>query len=61
MDLNQIEENFFYKLNIKRLAYRLYYRQQELDIYAADLSQISEDFGAILRNFKVEDTRASVQ
>ncbi len=70
MDLNRIEENFFHKLNIKRLEYSLSSRQyaiafpiellrlhetlEELSITRTDMSQFTEAFGAILGTLKLK-------
>ncbi len=70
MDLNQIEENFFHKLNIKRLEYRLFPETyafafpiesikshetlEELIVDGANMSQLPENFGSILRTLKLK-------
>jgi Leucine-rich repeat (LRR) protein len=67
MSLNQIEENFFQSLNIKRLTYNAYSARdlkfpieslnsqetiEELRITYTDLSEIPENFGPTLRSMK---------
>jgi hypothetical protein len=69
MDLNQVEENFFHELNIKRLEYEGDFQRtfafpigllesqetlEELFIYSADFSLVPGDLGAILGTLKLK-------